>query len=71
MLTSFDDRLKGFEQSILPIHRSTQRMNTYYESTASEPTAFGQGADFLTWNQANAFRLCGMYRHLQNSGRGK
>ncbi|KAI9216767.1 Cullin repeat-like-containing domain protein [Blastocladiella britannica] len=32
MLHSFDDRLRGFEQSILPIHRLTQRLNRYYEN---------------------------------------
>ncbi|KAJ3371109.1 Exocyst complex component 7 [Allomyces arbusculus] len=32
MLGSFDDRLKSFEQSMLPIHRSTQRLNLYYEN---------------------------------------
>ncbi|KAI9183707.1 exocyst complex component exo70 [Blastocladiella emersonii ATCC 22665] len=32
MLTSFDDRLKSFEKSMLPIHRSTQRLNQYYEN---------------------------------------
>ncbi|ORZ37798.1 Cullin repeat-like-containing domain protein [Catenaria anguillulae PL171] len=32
MLNSFDDRLKSFEQAILPIHRSTRRLNQYYEN---------------------------------------
>ncbi|KAL7752873.1 exocyst complex component exo70 [Sorochytrium milnesiophthora] len=32
MLSSFDERLKGFETSILPIHKSTQRLNRLYEN---------------------------------------
>lgn len=32
MLSSFDDRLRGFETSILPIHKSTQRLNVLYEN---------------------------------------
>ncbi|KAJ1517539.1 hypothetical protein HMI54_005244 [Coelomomyces lativittatus] len=31
-LRSFEQRLQNFEKTILPIHKSTQRLNRFYES---------------------------------------